>query len=477
MTMSHAVARTPLGMIWRFLTSKVTAIGLILTLGVLTLLGTLFPQLPDSARGNSMATAAWLDGIRPRFGDATDWLARMQVFGVFHSLTFTTTAAVLGVSTLACTINRTPALWRQVARPPLHPSGHLLDQNHHSRRVVVATDPASVTASVAAHLRGRYHLVTTSTAEATDLYAVRHRFAPLATLVAHAGIVLVLAAAAVTGQVAFRDSEVAVVVGERHAVGHDTGLVIEAASFTDSYTEAGTPLDYASDLKLLADGRPVARATVRVNEPLRYDDIAIYQSFYGVAAVLQVSDSTGTTLFDGGVPLKWGAEDGIHTVGLLDLPLPGEQLAVVSTVSGKRDPLLRAGQVQIVTYRGGAETDRRVISTGVATDVGGLRVTFLRERQFTGLTVARDPGSLWVWWGAALLLVGMTITFSMRPRRLWVRITAHPSGSQVHVVTPARTTPTDADLHDPDSATLDELIRALTPASVETLPDPALIRK
>jgi len=65
----------------------------------------------------------------------------------------------------------------------------------------------------------------------------------------------------------------------------------------------------------------------------------------------------------------------------------------------------------------------------------------------------------------------------MRPRRLWVRITAHPSGSQVHVVTPARTTPTDADLHDPDSATRDELIRALTPASVETLPDPALIRK
>ena len=95
MTMSHAVARSPLGVIWRFLTSKVTAIGLILTLGVLTLLGTLFPQLPDSARGNSMATAAWLDGIRPRFGDATDWLARMQVFGVFHSLTFTTTAAVL----------------------------------------------------------------------------------------------------------------------------------------------------------------------------------------------------------------------------------------------------------------------------------------------------------------------------------------------------------------------------------------------
>lgn len=47
----------------------------------------------------------------------------------------------------------------------------------------------------------------------------------------------------------------------------------------------------------------------------------------------------------------------------------------------------------------------------------------------------------------------------------------------MHVVTPARTTPTDADLHDPDSATLDELIRALTPASVETLPDPALIRK
>lgn len=51
MTMSHAVARSPLGVIWRFLTSKVTAIGLILTLGVLTLLGTLFPssQTPHAA--------------------------------------------------------------------------------------------------------------------------------------------------------------------------------------------------------------------------------------------------------------------------------------------------------------------------------------------------------------------------------------------------------------------------------------------
>ena len=115
---------SPLRAGWRFLVSKVIAIGLILLLGALTLVGTLIPQLPDAARGDALATAAWVDGIRPRFGAATDWMWRLQAFTVFHSLTFTCAAAVLGLSTLACTVNRSPALWRQVAHPPRHAPGH-----------------------------------------------------------------------------------------------------------------------------------------------------------------------------------------------------------------------------------------------------------------------------------------------------------------------------------------------------------------
>ncbi len=31
--------------------------------------------------------------------------------------------------------------------------------------------------------------------------------------------------------------------------------------------------------------------------------------------------------------------------------------------------------------------------------MAGLDVTFVRERQFTGLIVAKDPGALFVWLG------------------------------------------------------------------------------
>lgn len=437
---------SPLRAGWRFLVSKVIAIGLILLLGALTLVGTLIPQLPDAARGDALATAAWVDGIRPRFGAATDWMWRLQAFTVFHSLTFTCAAAVLGLSTLACTVNRSPALWRQVAHPPRHAPGHQGSPEQPAHRLVVAASPAEVAGHLEAWWRDRrYRIVTVSGPDTIDVYAVRHRFSPLATVVAHAGLVLLLAAAALTSQLGFRDPEVAVVIGERHMVGHDTGMVVEAVGFTDSYTETGVALDYASELVLLEDGMPVARQTVRVNEPLRHGGLSVYQSFYGIAAVVRVADPTGTTVFEGGVPLKWAADDGIHTVGLLDLPEQRAQFAVLGTVSGKRDPMLRAGQVQVVVHRDGVETARRVVSSGTPATIDGLTVTFLREKQFTGLTVARDPGSVWVWLGALLVLAGMSVTFYLRQGRLWARVQPLPSGSRVLLGASGRTAPSDLD--------------------------------
>jgi cytochrome c biogenesis protein len=55
--------------------------------------------------------------------------------------------------------------------------------------------------------------------------------------------------------------------------------------------------------------------------------------------------------------------------------------------------------------------------------VGGLEYVFEGPREFSGITVRRDPGSGFIWAGTGLLLLGLALTFYVPRRRLWGKIT------------------------------------------------------
>ncbi|HRW19059.1 MAG TPA: cytochrome c biogenesis protein ResB [Dermatophilaceae bacterium] len=468
--------------LWRALTAKSTGLGLILALGGLTLVGTLLPQLPDAAREDPVALADWLAGVRPKLGGLADVLLRLRLLDVFHSPLFATVALLLALSTLACTINRTPgirrglvgddttgerAVQRTAERTLAHPAVRLERS--------VARPAETATAELERTLRAaRYRVVR---APGTGLvHADRFRYAALATLVAHAGLVVVLLGVALSALIGFRDADVPVVVGDRHPVGHGTGLTVTAEAFADSYHPNGTPKDYASQVRLTdATGAVVAAGTIRVNDPLRHDGLAIYQSTYGVAAVLQIVDPTGATLrADHGVPLRWSADDGAHAVGVLDLPELDRQLAVVSPASGRPDPAIPPGTVRVLAYadHGARLVGQTLARAGQPALVGDVQVTFVRERQFTGLSIARDPAASWVWLGALLLVVGMSVTFALRPRRLAAQVTPDPDDpacSRVELAAPPRAGLAEEDL----AAHLAELLDALPPPVVRPVPVPS----
>ena len=64
------------------------------------------------------------------------------------------------------------------------------------------------------------------------------------------------------------------------AVGHDTNLAVEAKSFTDSYHDDGSPMDYAADVVLWEDGKPVKEHLLKVNSPLKQGRIMFNQSYF-----------------------------------------------------------------------------------------------------------------------------------------------------------------------------------------------------
>jgi cytochrome c biogenesis protein len=65
--------------------------------------------------------------------------------------------------------------------------------------------------------------------------------------------------------------------------------------------------------------------------------------------------------------------------------------------------------------------------------MAGLTVTFQRERQYTGLIVARDPGAPFIWLGSIFLIGGIALVFFFPCRRAWALIRRTPDGSIVHV--------------------------------------------
>jgi cytochrome c biogenesis protein len=54
----------------------------------------------------------------------------------------------------------------------------------------------------------------------------------------------------------------------------------------------------------------------------------------------------------------------------------------------------------------------------------GLEYTFLGGREFSGITVRRDPGGTFIWIATGLLLLGLALTFYLPRRRLWGKIHA-----------------------------------------------------
>jgi cytochrome c biogenesis protein len=346
-------------------------------------------------------------------------------------------------------VQRAPRLWRTATQPRVTVGDGFFAHARERDSIVVRGDAEGLTARTVAVLKRHHYRVVREDDGAVNFFADRFRWAPFGSLIGHLSILLILVGVILGSMYGFRDNGFVVAEGSTATVPTGEGLSIRLISFEDAYyTDTGAPSDYASDLVLFQDGREVARHTARVNDPLRYGDLSFYQSFYGPAAQMSVTGADGSLLFSDGVALAWETKDDGRSVGTFTIPSEDVTVWIVGTWGGT-DPLVKPGQIRVETYRAstGDPIDQLTIDQGVATTVSGLSFTFDRELQFTGLSVARDPGTIFVWIGSILLIAGFTIGICLPHRRLWARLVVRPDGvGTLSVATPGRVS------HDVDSA-------------------------
>ncbi|MBI3750098.1 MAG: cytochrome c biogenesis protein ResB [Chloroflexi bacterium] len=427
--------------LWHLLISMRTGLALMLFLGFLTFIGTLLTQVPAGTQAVPSAYADFLDAMRAKYGGWTTVFDALGLFAVFSSIWFKATLVLLTTSILACSINRAPRLWRQAVHPRIAASPAFLDHAPLAGYVAVPIAVDHAAEVVRAELK-RHHFRTlvTTDEDGVAIFADRFRWGPFGTVIAHLSLILILGGA-VLGMGGFRNTDFAVAIGSTVPVGNGTALSLKATDFRDLYYENGSPADYVSHLVLYDNGVQVAERDIRVNDPLRYGDVTFYQSFFGPAADMVVKDSTGKTVFDQGVPLIWGSNDGKKSIGQLTIPGSDLVVYVIGVASGKSDATIKAGQLQVEVYSSANQTTPiglQVVDEGKPATIAGLDFTFVRERQFTGLIVARDPGALFVWAGALALVLGVILVFLFPSRRIWARVRGSGTGSDVYVAAATR---------------------------------------
>ena len=357
-----------------------------------------------------------------------DALERLQLFHVFTSVWFSVGIVILIISIVACTIDRTPRLWRQGADIRVVQPDPYYDPVLPDRAAMSGVDAGAVAGVLRRHQFGVRQEVVDGV---TYLYGDRNRWTKLATLITHTGLVLFLVAAAVTARLG---DEQGLVVAEGESltvgpIGTPGLLLVRNLGFDAPGFETGRPTDFTTHLAVYRDGQQIAEKVIRVNDPLQVGGYTFHQNGFGPAPDVVIRDRDGKPLWTGPIPMT----DQAAGFPFAEFAVPGRdvvlQLLLQRAADGKGVLLALPFRAQGTNLDGTPAIvglQPVAIERGQAVVAGGTDFSIeLRDfSDFTLLIAKRDPGQGIVWFAFGLLITGLLITFWMPRRRVWGRLDA-----------------------------------------------------
>ena len=440
-----------------------TALVLLVVLAAASILGSLFPQ----------------EGLSPQRVDQyfTDHpalapvLERLGLFDVFGSAWYMAIYLALLGALVACLVPRTRALWRVLrSRPPR--GGDLARYRTRARFSTPAAPAEAMDAARRVLRRHRYRLADHEGQLAGEKGYLREA----ASMLFHVSLLVMLIGLAYGKGYGYR-GQAAIVEGETWAnarVGYDSfspgrffgaddlaPFQLRLDDFTNSFHPNNTPREFASHLTALdLDGRRLQAQRVAPNRPMTVDGVRIFQSDYGYVPVVQVTDAKGRellapqevlTLRDPATEWSTGAvkvTNATPQVGL-ELTMFTGLVTAPNCPGGApfcNDPRLVRPVLVVLAYQGDLQANRAqsvftldrskleplgdrplLLVPGQSQKLAnGMTVSFTDLKQYSVLTLARDPGVPVVAVAAALLLAGLIPSLYVTRRRVWVR--AAPDG-------------------------------------------------
>ncbi|HHL39129.1 MAG TPA: cytochrome c biogenesis protein ResB [Deltaproteobacteria bacterium] len=421
--------------IWAFFNSLKLTLFVLITLAVVSIIGTVVQQGQPPEQYVMEYGERWAAVI-----------TALNLNDMYHSTWFIALLALLAMNVVVCTLERFPPKWKAVLGEKSF-DAKVLSRLSNRRTVAFAggVDEAC-DAAVAALKARRYRFKVIETGEGRGIYAWKGVIGRFGSDLTHVSLIVILVGAIVGSFYGYKDFKSILVGGVVRIPNADFSLRLD--KFWIDYYDTGQIRQYNSLLTVMEDGREVLQKQIWVNEPLTYKGISFYQSSYGMAwnriseaeLMLKKKDKEE---FEPPFKVKWFEKTAVpgtdYEVRLVEYVADfafDEKLKVVYSKS----PEARNPAARVEIYRGG----RLVASPWLFFNYPGLFSTIpeteddlvfagFRQVPYSGISINKDPGANIVWVGTAIMGLGFYLAFFVYHRRLWVEVRPAPSGAEIRL--------------------------------------------
>jgi len=406
--------------LWDFFCSLKLSISLLIGLALTSIIGTVVPQgnIPPEYLQTISETKFKL-------------YQSLSFFDMYHSWWFMLLLYLLTVNLIACSIKRLPRVWKIVSEPQFVMDEAFEKSLAQTHEFKVSGDAVAKLTDFSRKTLGEP--VVTEKDGAVHLFVQKNPWCRLGVYVVHLSIIIIFIGALIGSFFGYK-AFVNIVEGtsiDTVFTQKDTpiklGFGVRCESFAVSYYNTGAPKEFKSILTVLENGQPVKgyeKIPIIVNDPLSYKGITFYQSSYGQAGEgaayhFNVSrrDGSGAAHLDlkKGEPL---ALAGGATLEVLEATQDVRQFMPEFSGPAAKVKLTMPGKApeSFIVFKKHPEIEKQR-NGELVLQYGGAD-----EKLYTGLQVAKDPGVWTVWFGCALMTVGICMAFFMSHNRFWIRI-------------------------------------------------------
>ncbi len=412
--------------LWDFFCSLKLTMFLLISVAVISIIGTVIPQGTPPQEYLAQISMAKLNLYKA-----------LGFFDMYHSWWFILLLYLLTINLVACSFKRLPHIWKIITQPvTIFGSG--LEQSLSNLAIIkTAENPETLRDQVAVFLKNEFAEPVVTEADGDwHLFAQKAPWCRLSVYFVHLSVIIIFIGALIgslfgyKGFVNILEGESVSKVMSRSERELDLGFSLRLEQFSVAHYPSGAPKEFKSILTVLENGKPVpdyTNARVIVNDPLTYKGITFYQSSYGNAGnyFFTVSELDGKKPFS------------LTVAGQAAVNLPdGSSMRVIEATKDVsafvKDLNGPAAQVELHAPNGKTESfvvyaNHPELNIQHAQQHGKGPVIHYKgaeEKMYTGLQVAKDPGVEIVWLGCILMMIGVYAAFFMSHRRIWVRIQA-----------------------------------------------------
>ncbi len=401
--------------IWSFFSSVKLAVVLILTVIATSIIGTIIQQ--------GLSNKVYIQ----HYGHSTFRLLNFfDLFDMYHSWWFELLLMLFLINLIACTWERLPAIFKMMSSPKLQIPIEKVNAFKEKQTIAYKGGREKLLIILTNKLKEIYKKpVHTKSADGDFLYLEKGRIARFGPYITHIGLIVIFIGVLIGSFMGF-SAYVNLVPGQsadriRALRGNKIitlPFTIKVNSFKAEFYDSGRPKAYKSDLSLFSGGNQVAHKIIDVNKPLTYKGITIYQASYGQAGAssFRLSLSNNRKKVNN-ISLKLNHKYNINDktyIAVLDYSPNYQGFGPTILVGVYKGNKLQNTSIYLQRYPDfhGSEA------------VNGYKIKLIKvdESLYTGLQVAKDPGTPYVAVGAITLVIGLIMSFLSYRRRLWIYI-------------------------------------------------------